>query len=629
MKFDRSVLRSYLPAVPHIRLDFPDPDRTGPAVFTDPVRVVRADTLDQVVPALEAVHDAAATGLHAAGFVAYEAAPALDPAMATRQPGRLPLAWFGLFEAPVGVAGLEEEYGEGQQTEGEQPPEARADEVCPDRGREVESDGPPSRPIPWRLELTRAEHAEAVRRIREAIAEGRTYQVNLTARLRAPFEGDPDALYHRLRRTQGGGWHALLDTGRHVVVSASPELFFETRGRSITTRPMKGTRPRGRWPDEDRALADALRTSAKDGAENLMIVDLIRNDLGRVCLPGSIRVPALRKVERYRTVWQLTSTVTGTLRDDVGLPDLFRALFPCGSVTGAPKISTMDLITTLEPSPREVYCGAIGWVRPGGDATFSVPIRTAWIDRAEGRIAYGAGGGVVWDSTAEAEWDELVAKTTVAGAPWPPFRLLETLAAEAGRPLRLERHLARMADAADRFSFPFPEEDVRAAVLRAAAGPDRRRLRVTLGSDGGVHVDSTPLDRVGTHEPDDGSVPLPVSLARSPVDPSDPFLYHKTTHRDVYRRHLEEAPDHVFDVLLWNEDGEVTEFCRGNLVAETDGRLVTPPRTAGLLPGCYRAELLDRGRIQERPLAIGDVTSASRLWFINSARRWIPVRLEP
>lgn len=602
--------------MPRLQFDFPPTVQPDPAVYTDPVRVVRAYTRGAVVPALNMVRAAVSEGLHAAGFLAYEAAPALDPAMRVRGRGDLPLLWFGLFRGP----------GEGHAAGG--------------RGRAVRQTDEAGDPaiLDWELETSREAHAAAVRRIHHAIAEGRTYQVNLTTRLRGRFRGAPETLYHRLRRTQGPGYHALLDLGRHVIVSASPELFFRTRGRAITTRPMKGTRPRGRWPEEDRSLADELAASPKDRAENLMIVDLLRNDLGRVCVPGGVRVAALWEVERYRTVWQMTSSVTGRLREDVGLVDLFRALFPCGSVTGAPKISTMEVIADLELSPRGVYCGAIGWIRPGGDCAFSVPIRTGWIDREAGRITYGTGGGVVWDSTPEAEYEELVAKTVVVRSPWPRFRLIETLAVHRGRPIRLDRHLGRMAASAARFDMPFPGPAIREAVDRAVRSCelDPVRLRVTLGADGDVAVETGPLGGAGAPEPpittgagSEGSTePRRVALASSPVDSGDLFLYHKTTHRAAYDHHLTRAPD-AFDVLLWNERTEVTEFCRGNVVVEIDGRLLTPSIDAGLLAGCLRAELLEAGRITEATITLDDVDRASRLWFINSARGWIPVRIGP
>lgn len=599
--------------MPRLRFDFPPSVHRGPVHFADPVEVVRADTTGAVVPALEAVQRAVDDGLHAAGYIAYEAAPAFEPAMIVKPGHTMPLLWFGLFGAPL-----------------DRSPSGPPD---PD-GAGPGHRGP--REIPWEIEMSRRDHAATVTAIRDAIAEGRTYQVNLTTRLRGSFAGDAETLYHDLRRAQGRGWHAFLDLGRHVIVSASPELFFMTRGREITTRPMKGTRPRGRWPEEDRALAARLRSSDKERAENLMIVDLLRNDLGRVCVPGGVRVPALLDVEGYRTVWQMTSTVAGRLRHGVRLVDLFRALFPCGSVTGAPKISTMEVIARLEQSPREVYCGAIGWIRPGGDCTFNVPIRTAWIDRDRGRISFGTGGGVVWDSTPDDEYDELLAKTAVVREPWPPFRLLETLAIEGGRPFRLDRHLRRMAGSAERFAYPFPEAAIREAVARVTrdAAPGRHRLRITLGPRGDCATETLPLGTAGEDDPEDaaGAPPedLPiVTLAGTAIHAPDPFIYHKTTHRTHYDQHLADAPGHAFDVLLWNTRKEVTEFCRGNVVLELDGQLVTPSLEAGLLPGCYRAQLLEEGRISERAVSLDQLPRASRIWLINSARRWVRVRLEP
>jgi para-aminobenzoate synthetase/4-amino-4-deoxychorismate lyase len=637
--------------VHRLRFDFPPSLQGGPAVYTDPVRVIHADTLDEVVPALRAVEEATEDGLHAAGCIAYEAAPALDPAMAARGGGAMPLVLFGLFKGPEVYDAEADSVEDPARTD-----ERTAADPTPGPSGTADPAGADLQPLDWTLEMTREEHAAAVVAIREAIAEGRTYQVNLTARLRANgFRGDPEVLYHGLRRAQGRGYHALLDLGRYVVLSASPELFFRTRGREITTRPMKGTRPRGRWPEEDDRLRRSLLDSMKDRAENLMIVDLLRNDLGRICLPGAVSVPRLHQVERYRTVWQMTSTITGTLRPDAGIVDIFRALFPCGSVTGAPKISTMEVIARLEQSPREVYCGAIGWVRPGGDAAFSVPIRTAWLDRTESRLTYGAGGGVVWDSTPDEEHDELLAKTTVVRSPWPPFRLVETLALDGGRAVRLERHVQRMAASARRFDFPFPEVEIHLAIGDAASRhpAGRHRLRVTLGPAGHTEVQVSALEPVGAKGPADGtepgpgpgsggagsrgadpdeaggrraSAPLDVAVAASPVDRRDPFLYHKTTNRAVYDRHLAGAPE-AFDVLLWNEAGEATEFCRGNLVAELDGRLVTPPVSAGLLPGCLRTELLEENAIGEATIALETLNRATRLWLINSARGWIPVRV--
>jgi para-aminobenzoate synthetase / 4-amino-4-deoxychorismate lyase len=604
--------------------DFPDAagGRSVRTTYRDPLRVVTATGVEGVRPALQEISDAVAGGLHAAGYLAYEAAPAFEPRMRVRPGNRMPLLWFGLFRGPEPRAGAVPGPAPAPSVSGPFPGTGQA--------------------MAWRLDTGRAAYDAAVAAVREAIADGHTYQVNLTARLRAVLEDRPGgplpvALYDTLRRAQRTGWHALLDLGPEVIVSVSPELFFRTTRGHIQTRPMKGTRARGRWPEEDERRAAELASSEKDRAENLMIVDLLRNDLGRICRTGSIQVRRLFDVERYPTVWQLTSTVEGRLRDGAGLVQVLEALFPCGSVTGAPKISTMDLIARLETSPREVYCGAIGLVRPGGDMTFSVPIRTLWWDRDTGVAEYGTGGGIVWDSTPEAEYDELLAKAAVVRQSLPAFRLLETMRAVDGVIPRLDRHVARMGRSAEYFGFPFSEALVRDALedaCRRTAGAAPRRLRLTLGEDGGITLDDEPLGLAGATGPGAGSSAtadpaaprLAVALAGQAVRTDDRFLYHKTTHRQVYEDRRTSHPD-AFDVLLWNESGEATEFTRGNLVVELDGRLLTPPLEAGLLPGCFRAELLDRGVIMEAAVPVVDLGRATRIWFVNSARGWLEVEL--
>jgi para-aminobenzoate synthetase / 4-amino-4-deoxychorismate lyase len=613
--------------VPTLTFDFPDPATGRPerATFRDPTRVVVAGAVDEVTGALEEVERAVADGLYAAGYVAYEAAPAFEPRMRVREGGRLPLVWFGLYDAPAASS-------TSTLTSSSSPASTSTPASTPaatDADRAAAS-APGLRTSDWRLEMDRGRYDAAVATVREAIADGRTYQVNLTARLRATVEEGPVAVYESLRRAQGAGYHALLDLGERVIVSVSPELFFRTTGRAIETRPMKGTRPRGRWPEEDEALAAELVVSEKDRAENLMIVDLLRSDLGRVCETGSIRVPRLYEVERYRTVWQLTSTIEGRLREGVGLTTLLAALFPCGSVTGAPKISTMEIIAGLEASPREVYCGAIGMIRPGGDAVFSVPIRTLWWDRATGEAEYGTGGGIVWDSTADAEYDELLTKALVVREPWPEFELLETMASEDGAILRLDRHLERLRRSAEAFGFAFPEAAVRSAIEAAAAAvpAEAQKVRLTLGPDGTFEVAMSPLGFMGDDGPAGSSEPMAVALATGPVRSGDRFLYHKTTHRAAYDRRRAEAPD-AYDVVLWNERGELTELTRGNLVLELDGQLMTPHLAAGLLAGCLRAELLDASVIQEAVLWLEDMARATRVWSISSARRWVPLAITP
>jgi aminodeoxychorismate synthase component I len=375
-------------------------------VCPPPYRVLVAASAAEVPGVLAEVERAADGGNWAYGYVSYEAAPGLDPALLVHAPGAgdPPLAWFGLCAEPL-----------------EAPPIGPGAAASPARGTGWAGDcrsgmtsslDCPHRPVGWVPDWTADQHGRAVERVREHIADGDTYQINLTDRLRAPFDGDPARLYAALAAAQHGRYHAHLDLGRHVIAGASPELFFERKGDRIRTRPMKGTAARGRDQDQDRARAERLRASAKERAENVMIVDLLRNDLSRIARVGSVEVTELCALERYPTVWQLTSEITARLRPSTTLVDIFRALFPCGSVTGAPKASSMRIIRDLETGPRGVYCGAVGLVGPR-EARFSVAIRTAVVDRATRSAVYGAGGGITWGSDPGAEHAELLAKAAV------------------------------------------------------------------------------------------------------------------------------------------------------------------------------------------------------------------------
>lgn len=568
-------------------LDFPGP--RGALAFAKPRRVILARTLAEVRPALAAVEEETAAGRWAAGYVAYEAGPALGPGIHARPPGPGPLAWFGVYDGPGRLRPA---------LRGE----ASLGALSPDVGA--------------------GEYAAAIARIREAIASGEVYQVSHTFRLRGSFSGDPLALYERLRDAQGGGLGACVNLGDRAVVSASPELFLERRGDLVRARPMKGTARRGRFGEEDDEAARALAASEKDRAENVMIVDLVRNDLGRVARTGSVRASALCEVERYRTLLQLTSTVEARLEAGAGVARLFEAAFPCGSVTGAPKSTATRLIAGLERSPRGAYCGAIGWVAPGGDCAFNVAIRTVELDLARGEAVAGVGGGVTWASSADGERDEALLKAAYLEERTEPFELIETLRLEGGRYPLLDRHLARLAASARHFAFALDRGEVDAALAREqdAFPREGRRVRLRVAADGSARAGSEPL-------PAPAVEPLPVAL-HGRVSRGDRFLFHKTTRRDAYDLPRRERPD-VFDVLLSNEEGEVTEFTIGNLVLEVDGERVTPARGCGLLAGVFREGLLARGEACERIVRPADVVRARRLWLVNAVRGWVPVRLAP
>ncbi|MGZ8612483.1 MAG: aminodeoxychorismate synthase component I [Actinomycetota bacterium] len=567
-----------------------------------PAGVVEARRPDEVPGAIRAAEAAAARGLWVGGFVAYEAAPGLDPALAVRDPapgdpfGGLPLAWFGLFEGREDVAPLE-------------PPGA----------------SPVDQGSPWRASVSRDAYDRAITTIRELIAAGESYQVNYTLRLRARVAGDEHGLYRDLALAQRGAFAAFLDAGRYRVLSASPELFFRIDGDRITTRPMKGTAPRGRWLAEDEDAAARLVASEKDRAENAMIVDLLRNDLGRIARAGSVEAARMFEPERYETVWQLSSTVAADLVPATPLVNVFRALFPSGSVTGAPKVRTMGIIRDLEDAPRGVYCGAIGLLAPSGSgeprAHFSVAIRTVVVDRETRAAEYGVGGGITFDSSAELEHEEVVAKARVLSAARPRFGLFETLRHDRDGFHHLAEHLDRLGASARYFGFRFDPEAATAALKRSVDGRDRpARIRLTLGHGGDIEVAVSDLPRAP-----DG--PVRVAIDTEPVDPADVWLYHKTTRREPYERRRERRPD-VDDVLLVNSRGEVTESTIANLAVRVGGRWVTPPLAAGLLPGSARAALLADGTLVERAVPVRDLDGAE-IALVSSVRGWRAAELEP
>jgi para-aminobenzoate synthetase/4-amino-4-deoxychorismate lyase len=472
----------------------------------------------------------------------------------------------------------------------------------------------------WVPTTSRSRYRFAIDRIRELIAAGETYQVNHTMRLRSRVEGDARGLYRDLVYAQRGRHAAFLDLGRYRVLSASPELFFELRDGAIVTRPMKGTAPRGRWPEEDRAVAERLVASAKDRAENAMIVDLLRNDLGRISRAASVTWTDIFHAERFETVWQLTTTVSATLAPGLGVVDVFRGLFPSGSVTGAPKVRTMRIIRELEESPRGIYCGAIGYLAPAGsghpDARFSVAIRTVTLDTASGTAEYGVGGGITWGSDAEAEYGEAVAKARVLTARRPGFELLETMRLDPAEGVRhLDRHLDRLAASADYFGFRLDETEAREVVEKtvAAAPPSPCRVRLSLAKDGTVRVACSPL----ANDPD----VVRVAIDTVPQDPGDVFLFHKTSRRRRYEDARRRHPD-ADDVLLVNDRDEVTESTIANVAARIDRTWVTPPLEAGLLPGIGRAVALEEGTLTEGRLTADDVRSAEELALVSDVRGW-------
>ena len=542
----------------------------------------------EVKPLLDAAEAHAHAGRWCVGYVRYESAGAFDAALVTHS-AQGPLACFAVFD-----------------TAEDWPVEA-------DAGHAFDA---------WQQPLADAQFADDVQRIRDWIAAGDVYQVNHTTRLQSRLSGDPLAAFRALHRGQPKGYGVYLAHEATHVLSVSPELFFDWRDGFITTQPMKGTAARGSTPAADEQAAAALASSEKERAENLMIVDLLRNDLSRIATLGSVRVPALFELHALPTVWQMTSTVTAHTRDGTTLAQVFGALFPCGSVTGAPKVRAMQLIHTLEPTPRGVYCGAVGVLQPGGAATFNVAIRTVELtpqSPGHWQAACGVGSAITADSQSDAEAAEWRHKRRFLERAARPFELLESLRMQDGQIWLLDEHLQRLRRGAAHFGHALDETHVLTtlAQLVTAHPHGTFKLRLLVDAFGTVRGEAAPLQPTAT--------PLRTSLARSPIDSHDEFLRHKTTRRDAYAAFAPDAG--CFDTLLWNAAGELTEFCNGNLALCMEGRWLTPALDAGLLPGSYRARLLAHGVLHESRLVLGDLQRAEAGAFFNSVRGWLPLDL--
>ena len=592
-------------ASPYVLLDDSLTQGGRSLLYAEPERLVLANTPEEVEGALDEVSAGLARGLHAAGFFSYELGYCLEPKLKGLLPRdrRVPLFWIGLFGAPRAL-----------------------DDALTRAWLDKNGGAERAKISDLTLSWTREQYTQAFDKVEEFIAAGDVYQINLTLKFHFAFEGDAVALYAALRRKQRVAYGAVIGAPGFNVLSLSPELFFRREGKHMSTRPMKGTAPRGRTPREDARLKTWLAMDEKQRAENLMIVDLLRNDLGRVAKIGSVEVTDLFTVETYRSVHQMTSGISAELRSDMGLKDMLRALFPCGSVTGAPKVRAMEIIHELAPAPRGVYTGAIGHITPSGDAQFNVAIRTVVLDADGGEM--GIGSGIVADSKADSEFEECLLKAQFLTRPDAPFALIETIRYERGTGFHLlERHLARLQTSAAYFGYPFAREDVLQALDREAALVETpvAMLRFLLAEDGTITVTSTAIQL-----PTKNTVWRFV-ISDQRLDEKDPFFYHKTTRRQFYDREMErqKALTGCDEVVFLNKKGELTEGTRTNLFVELDGRLFTPALTCGLLPGTLREELLDlpRAAASEAVLSPQDLLGAERIYLGNSVRGLVRAEL--
>ena len=585
-------------------------------LFAGPLRVCEASEPSEIPALFAEIEAAVASGLHAAGFLTYECGQCFEPTAAMR-PARAgqPLAWFGIYERSYPFNHRTGTFPEGEPPGLAEFAKGKPDAETPGRELTVEAE----------FALTEGEYSQRIAAIHEWIRAGDIYQLNFTAPFRLRAWGSSAALYGRMRQRQPVPYGAFLHWrhGRRIL-SFSPELFFrvESAGedRRIVSRPMKGTAPRGRTTREDCEHAMWLHNDLKNRSENVMIVDLVRNDLGRLCKFGSVRVRDLFAVERYPTVWQMTSTVTGELCPETGYYEIFRALFPCGSITGAPKVRAMQLTAQVEDQPRGVYTGAIGFFSPQ-QTVFNVAIRTLELEGEEGTL--GVGSGIVIDSDAHEEFGECLLKAeflTASVTRWPEqFWLIESLLWQGGYPL-IELHLDRLEDSADYFGFACNREATQTALQNYArdfADSRRRKVRLLLGREGALQITSEVLAGQAGEQG-----PARVRIAAQRTDPHDRMLFHKTTHRSVYNEAFKAATDAGFDeVVFLNLRGEVTEGAISNLFVEKDGRWFTPPIECGVLAGVYRRHLLEtRPEIEERVLSPDDLRNADAVYICNAVR---------
>jgi para-aminobenzoate synthetase/4-amino-4-deoxychorismate lyase len=557
----------------------------GWILFENPIEIIVVSSTDEIINSLSKIELLTKNGYFAVGYIGYEASSGFDTVLKVKK-SRFPLMMFGIYEGYDSVS-------------------------LPEFDNYL---------LPNLISnINEADYEYNIHQVKEYIAAGDTYQVNFTYKLNGAFSGEPVQLFSYLYNSQPSIYSTFLQCDDFAIVSVSPELFFRKDGNKIICKPMKGTAHRECVNENDIKMAQWLQDSEKNRAENLMIVDMVRNDLGKIAEIGSINTE-LFKIEKYPSVWQMISNVSAIT--NASLVEIFTALFPSASITGAPKVRTMDIINELENESREVYTGTIGMIKPDGDAIFNVAIRTALIDLINGVIEYGVGGGITWDSTVDDELQETVNKSLVITSHSKQFSLFETMLWSKDEGIFLEKyHLRRLVNSADYFSFKFSLDDLRADLSELVFPHDKAIIRVELNKNGLIKIEIK-------NYPERKNSNWRVKVSSFNVNSKDKMFYHKTTSRYFYENSRKQHPD-FDDVIFKNELGEVTESTIANVVIEKDGRLYTPTVKCGLLNGTFRQYLLDTGQIIESVITVNELMKADKVYLINSVREWIPVDVYP
>jgi para-aminobenzoate synthetase/4-amino-4-deoxychorismate lyase len=557
-------------------------------LFNKPVEIIKADNYKNIKKALSYIEDMTLKGFYAAGFVSYEASGAFDPNYLVKKNNLSNNLWFGIYKKK---------------------------EIIPHHIL-FDNPGKAQYIFDWELPFNYNEYKNKIDFIKEKIFKGDIYQLNYTFNMESDFKDDPFSVFLNNFSHLDSKYSAFIDTPDFSVLSGSPELFFKLHKNKLISKPMKGTIHRGRNNNEDILNKEKLYNSEKDRAENVMITDMIRNDMGKIAQISSVNTKKLFEVEKYSRVFQMTSTVTCTT--DKSVCEIFEAMFPCASITGAPKIKSMEYIKQAEKSPRGVYTGAIGFLEPERKALFNVAIRTMYINKESKKGYYGTGGGIVWDSFAENEYKECQSKSLIISEPEPEFKLLETLLYAPGDGFYLEKyHINRILDSAYYFSFDLKKSEL-LQFFNSFTSEELLRVRLLSDRFGNIEYEENLLEK----NPLESKTSWKICLADEHVDSSNRFLYHKTTNRSTYNNLLKKYPG-FNDIVLFNENNLVTETCFANIVIEENKKLYTPFVKAGLLCGTMRCYLLEKKIISEKNIFKKDLINADKIYLINSVRGFI------
>jgi len=569
-------------------------------LFKNPVEIISCNTPSRLKFSIDRIEHFIKRGYFAAGFLSYEAGIGLEEALKVKRDCNFPLLWFGIFKDTERVDHSKILFN---------------DDVSKSsyRIKHIEA------------EVSRREYINSIEKIKAYIEKGDTYQVNHTFKLNFSFSGPIIDLYLHLRRKQSVSYSALIKFNEKYILSFSPELFFKRKNNLIQVKPMKGTADRGRLLREDRDNAKLLYLCPKNRSENIMIVDLLRNDLSRISKKSSVKTKRFFEIEKYESLFQMTSTVEGKVRTGVSLYEFFKATFPSGSVTGAPKISSMKIIDELEKSPRRIYTGSMGFLAPNGESTFNVAIRTLLIDTKRKKGEMGIGSGIVYDSDPKKEYAECILKAKFLTEKTKDFSLIETLLWEPNKGYSLLKfHLDRLSESAKYFDYKYDKKRVTVLLNKLSNALDNNsyRVRLLLDKDGGINITHTIIQG-------NGGIKL-IAFSSKMTDFTDRFLFHKTTNRRIYDNEYKKYKKQgFFDVIFRNKKNEITEGAISNIFIKKSGKYYTPPVECGLLNGVYRRYLISEKilKIEEKVLSVDDIRTADKIIVTNAVRGIVSAKL--